>query len=271
MQSTLLVATALFSVLSLSQSNNFNINTAEASRVASDVANFITTLEKSPAFQTDVAAVLAAAPASVIQEAASDPEALLDDLSSTDPDDLPDWVTAIPTSVLGSLETLVAKPVDAVSDVADYAGELADDPQVSSALEILATALPTSVQSAVNSDPIGFLDSVATATTLPAWLSDIPAPVQTEIGGVVNGALSIVAADLEGSAKPTGGSFPSGGAARPTGTGFSSVVGSSNGTKPTGTPAAPSPTAFQGMAASMKSAGVAMAVVVAGAGLLLNV
>ena len=240
-------------------------------KVVSDVANYITTLESSPAFKSDVAAVLAAAPASVLQEASSDPEALLDDLANSSEDDLPAWVSAIPTSVLGSLETLAAKPLDAVSDVEDYAYEVADEPEVSTALEVLATAVPTSVQAALESDPVAFIEAVATATTLPTWVSAIPAPVQSEIGKVANGALSIVASDLEGTAAPslpTAASQYLHGAAYATGTGGLTSVTVANGTKPTG--AVPSPSAFPGAAVSAKSVGIGMVAVMAGAGLLLN-
>jgi len=246
----------------------------QETKVISDVANFITTLESSPAFQTDVAAILSAAPASVLEEAYTDPEALLEDL--TYDDDLPAWVSAIPTSVIGSLETLAAVPIEALSDVEEYLYKVADEPAVSSALDALQTAIPTSIQDAIESDPVAFLEGVATATTLPAWITDIPAPVQSEIGDVVNGVLSLIDADLEGSAVPTavsgflataaGGYLPT--AAYATGTGFSSVV-AANGTKPTGTPA-PSPSAFHGAAVSMQTVGVGLAAVMAGAALWIN-
>ena len=153
----------------------------------------------------------------------------------------------------------------------DYAYEVADEPEVSSALDALATAVPTSVQAALESDPVAFIEAIASATTLPGWVSAIPAPVQSEIGKVANGALSIVASDLEGTGAPSLPTAASGylrGAAHATGTGGLTSVVASNGTKPTG--AAPSPSAFPGAAVSMKSVGVGMAVVMAGAGLLLN-
>lgn len=79
----------------------------------------------------------------MVQEEKQDPEALIDQIGGSG--DLPAWVSAIPTRVTESLETLVAKPIKAVGDVEEYLERLVDEPEIASALSILKTAIPTSV------------------------------------------------------------------------------------------------------------------------------
>lgn len=171
------------------------------------------------------------------------------------------YITAIPTSVLDSLETLAAKPMEAAEDVGMYLEELSDDPEVSAALAVLETAVPTSVQLAIQSDPIAFAENILTATVIPGWASDIPAPVQSQLGNAINGAMSIVAANLEGTGIATVAS--SGIMPMATGTG-SANGGSSNTTMPTTGPAA----RFEGAAASLKSVGAGAVALVGAVGFL---
>lgn len=219
-----------------------------------DVHNFITTLESSPAFQTDVAAILSVIPSSVVALAESSPEAFLKQIESYT--DLPAYLSAIPTSIINSLETLAAKPIQAVSDLTKYIDQVAAGPEVSAAVSVLITAVPTSVQNAFKSDPISFLENIVTKTALPNWVTAIPAPLQSEIGGVINEGLSIIAADLEGTGKASSGPLP-----KVTGSGSG---GSSNTTKPTTGPVAP----FVGAAAPLRSVGAAVVALVAAVGFL---
>lgn len=222
-----------------------------------DVENFITTLETAPAFQTDVAALLADLPASVIQAAESDPEVFLDNLH--DSQTLPAYVSAIPTSVIDSLETLAAKPIKAVEDVEAYISSLIAEPEVSSVFSVLMTAVPTSVQEAFETAPVVFFENLITATALPSWVTDIPAPLQSDIGSVVNKGLSIIAADLEGTATST---LASTGLV-PSVTATGSVVGT-NGTSPSS-----SPIPFVGAAAPGRMVVVGAAALIAGVGFLI--
>lgn len=237
----------------------------QETKVIADAEHFITTLESNPAFQTDVAVLLTALPSSLLAEAASNPDALLQNLAAS-PSDLPAYVSAIPTSVVQSLETLAAKPIKAVEDVGDYIESLVVEPGVSSALSVLMTAVPTSVQNAFESDPVSFVENLVTATALPSWVTNIPAPLQSDIGSVINKGLSIIAADLEATGVPTVPTAASGFSptvvVKPTGTG--SVQGV-NGTKPSG-----SPIPFVGAAAPMRTAAARVAALVAGAGVWLN-
>ncbi len=144
------------------------------------------------------------------------------------------------------------------------------------------TNVPTSVQNAFESDPVSFLENLITASVLPTWASNIPAPLQSDLGSVINEALSIIDSDLEGSAPtatvppsafstdayyPPGGYSPSSGfyptvvIAQPTGTGSTLAV---NG-KATG-----SPIAFVGAAAPMKTAAAGAAALLVGAGIFAN-
>ena len=202
----------------------------------------------------------------MVQEAEGNPEGLIDQIGGSD--GIPAWVSAIPTPVVDSLETLIAKPIKAVGDVEGYLGKLVEEPGVASAISNLMTAVPTSVQRAFETNPAGFLENIVTATALPSWVTDIPAPLQSDIGSIVNEALSIIAKDLEGGANATGtssGFIPSSGYAKATGTG--GLVGY-NGTNggPNG-----SPIAFMGAAVPIKRAAAGMAALMLGVGVIFNI
>ena len=252
----------------------------KVSKVITDAGNFITTLESNPAFQSDVAALLQDLPASIVSEAENDPDALLDSLATAST--TPAWVSAIPTAVIESIETLAAQPLDADADVDQYVASLIEEPEASSVISVLMTNVPTSVQNAFESDPISFLDNLITASVLPPWASNVPAPIQSDLGSVINEALSIIDSDLNAPAStatvppspfstggyyPTGGYLPSSGfyptvvIVQPTGTG--SVL-AFNG-KATG-----SPIAFEGAAAPMKTAAAGAAALLVGAGIFAN-
>ena len=203
----------------------------------------------------------------MVEEAEQNPDELIDQIGANG--ELPAWVSAVPTPVVESLETLVAKPIKAVDDVEGYLEKLVEEPEIASAISVLMTAVPTSVQQAFESNPAGFLENIVTATALPSWVTDIPAPLQSDIGSIVNEALSIIDEDLEGGgASVTGASSgfkPSAGFAKATGTG--GVVGY-NGTNggPNG-----SPIAFTGAAAPMKTAAAGVVALIVGAGIVMNV
>ena len=202
----------------------------------------------------------------MIQEAEQDPEALIDQIGASGK--VPAWVSAIPTPVVESLETLVAKPIKAVGDVEGYLEQLVQEPEVASAISVLMTAVPTSVQQAFETNPAGFLENIATAPALPSWVTDIPAPLQSDIGSIVNEALSIIDKDLEGGAGTTGPSsvfIPSSGYAKATGTGGVIGYNGTNGS-PTG-----NPIAYTGAAAPMKTAAAGIAALMVGVGVVFNI
>lgn len=202
----------------------------------------------------------------MIQESEQSPEALIDQIGATG--NVPAWVSAIPTPVVESLETLVAKPIKAVGDVESYLRQLIEEPGIVSAISVLTTAIPTSVQQAFQSDPASFLENIVTDKALPSWVTDIPAPLQSDIGSIVNEALSIIDKDLEGSASTTGalsGFVSSSGYAKATGTegmvGYNGTNGGLTGT----------PVAYMGAAAPMKTAAAGLAALMVGAEVVFNV
>ena len=218
-----------------------------------EAGNFITTLESSPAFATDVAVLASVLPASIVAEAASNPDALIDNLAEN-PTAAAALLSAIPTTVLDSLETLLAKPIKALGDVEGYVDSVLQEPGASSVISVLMTAVPTPVQESLESDPVGFVANLITTSALPTWVTDISAPLQSDIGSVLNKALSLIDADLEGTgvAAPMAAStgfFPTV-VVKPTGSGGGVVTGP----KPTGSPitfvagAAPVRTAAAGTA-----------------------
>ncbi|CAD6566669.1 MAG: hypothetical protein ASARMPRED_000101 [Alectoria sarmentosa] len=263
MQSKLVISVVLFSAVAFAQSNDFNIDIAEETKVLDELEGFVTALEANPTFQADVAALITALPSSVLQEAEQDPEALIGQIGAGSEA----WVSAVPIPVLESLETLVAKPIKAVGDVEGYVEQLVEEPAIGSAVSVLMTAVPKSVQYAFESNPVGFLENIVTATALPSWVTDIPAPLQSDIGSIVNKALSIIDKDLEGGANTSGASSgfkPFSGYAKATGTG--GLVGY-NGTN--GSPSG-SPIAYMGAATRMKTAAAGMAALLGGAGVVFN-
>ena len=166
--------------------------------------------------------------------------------------------------VVEFLETFVAKPIKAVGDVEGYLARIVEEPEFASAISALMTAIPTSVQQALESNPAGFLENNVNATPLPPWVTDIPAPLQRGIGSIVNEALSIIDNDLQSNISTTRASIgliPSAGYATATATGTGGLVGY-NGTNsgPTGTPIA-----YMGAAAPMKTAAAGMMALMIGA------
>ena len=286
MRSKLVINVAFFLATAFAQTNNFNIDTAEVTvlfqfrlilpltptpqetKVFDEVEGFVTILEANPTFRAGIAALITALPSSVVQEAEQDPEALIGQIGANGK--LPAWVSAIPTPVIESLETLVAKPIKAVGDVEAYLAQIVEEPEFASAISVLMTAVPTSVQQAFESNPAGFLENIVTATQLPLWATDIPAPLQSDIGSTVNEALNIIDNDLQSNISTTRASIgltPSSGYATATATGTGGVVGY-NGTNggPTG-----KPMAYMGAAAPMKTAAAGMMALMVGVWLVLNV
>ncbi|MCJ1457340.1 hypothetical protein MMC28_007708 [Mycoblastus sanguinarius] len=200
MQSAFLVSATLFSAFSAAQNyGSFNINGPLESRVNTDVSNFATTLAANPDFQKDLSAIATAIPSSVLAQANANPDALANQLNTATA--LPSWVSAIPTPVANSLNTLLAKPINADVDVNSYLGALVTQPSVSSVLSVLATAVPASLKGYVQTDPVDFLGDLVVATALPTWASALPASVQSQLGSVINQGYSIIATDFEATGK----------------------------------------------------------------------
>lgn len=277
MRSKLVIIVAFCSATAFAQTNNFNVDTAEVTffsqfrlirslmslpketKVIDEVESFVTILEANPTFLADVAALVTALPTIVVQEAEQDPGALIGQIGANGK--FPAWVSAFPTPVVESLETLVAKPIKAVGDVETYLAQIVEEPEFASAISVLVTAVPTSVQQAFESNPAGFLENIVTAKPLPPWINNISAPLQSDIGTVVDKALGIIDYDLQSNIntpRVSIGAMLSSSYATATATGMGGVVGY-NGTNggPTGTPiaytgaTAPRKTVVAGMTALM--------------------
>lgn len=157
--------------------------------------NYVVSLATNTEFSKNIVALATAIPSSVIAQAQTDPTAFANQLETGTA--APAWITAIPTSVANSLESLLAKPNKAGDDL-DF---IVTAPQASA---ILAnSAIPTSVQDELFTDPLNFIADAFTATTVPAWATKLPNTLQTQVGSIINQELSTVAADFESSSKPT--------------------------------------------------------------------
>ena len=176
---------------------DISIDISEAVRVATDVEGFVSSVTANPAFQSDIDAIASAIPSSVIAAAEQNPEAFAEAILTAPAP--PAWGRAIPTSALGSLETLAAKPVKAGEDLASYVGSVINEPGFSSVASVLATAVPSSVEAQLEADPISFFQAQITATGPPAYITALPQDVQSDIGDFINEGLSIVASDFEAS------------------------------------------------------------------------
>jgi hypothetical protein len=168
------------------------LTSVKQSRVGNDV---VVTLASNTVFQNDILTIASAIPSSVINQVEKNPDTIAIQLNTAT--NFPPWVSALPTPVLNPLETLLAKPINADNDLNKHISALATQPSISSIVNVLATAIPTKYQAALNSYPGDFIEELVTATTVPGWASDIPGPVQSSVGAVINQGLSIIASDFE--------------------------------------------------------------------------
>jgi hypothetical protein len=134
------------------------------------------------------------------------------------------------------------------------------------------------VQKAYKADPVSFILDFAASTPLPAWASNVPAPIQKQVGSIINKALSTIDKDLTASTlapiatAARSGFKPSAVSARPTGTGSVAFfkaggTGSVAVFRASGTG---SIVVFTGAAAPMKTAAVGAVVLAGAAGVLLH-
>ena len=92
----------------------------------------------------------------------------------------------MPTPILDSLRTILAKPLKAIADISAYLTQLLDEPGVAQTLQELEQIVPADVQQQVASDPVVFLENLVTATTVPVWITLLPTPVQAELASVLD-------------------------------------------------------------------------------------
>lgn len=90
----------------------------------------------------------------------------------------PSYLSNIPSSVRNSLSTLAANPMNDIN----YAKALATDSAFVSAISALATAVPSSVQKQLNTDPLDFFQTAIAASSAPAYIKSLPTSVQQRLG-----------------------------------------------------------------------------------------
>jgi len=168
----------------------------QESRVISDGGAFVSSLTANPALASDLSAIQKVAPTTVIAAAKTDPIALMNAIAADTPNT--SLIAQIPTPVVQSLQSLLAKPIKAVTDIGTYLSQLFASPGVAQTLVNLGNQVPPKVQEEIVSNPVPFVENLITATTVPAWVTAVPAPVQEQLASVLNKGLSIIAADLEG-------------------------------------------------------------------------
>ncbi|KAL2036349.1 hypothetical protein N7G274_010936, partial [Stereocaulon virgatum] len=86
----------------------------------------------------------------------------------------------------------------AVVDLASYFAALTTEPGYSAAAAVLATAIPSDVAAQIVNDPVGYVNSVATATAQPTWFTALPTSVQAFYSSVGAAEISIYRKDLMG-------------------------------------------------------------------------
>lgn len=77
---------------------------------------------------------------------------------------------------LADISIDISKANQVASDYVAYVNSVTADPAFQSDINAIASAIPSSVLAAAESNPQAFVQAFATATALPAWVSAIPTP-----------------------------------------------------------------------------------------------
>ncbi|KAL9131311.1 MAG: hypothetical protein Q9217_000746 [Psora testacea] len=94
---------------------------------------------------------------------------------------------------------------EVVSDLQSYQSSLMAQPEYTSAVSVLATAIPASELMAIESDPTGYFASIVTATEGPTWYTALPTTYQAYFSSIGSVQQSILTQNLQGAAPaPTG-------------------------------------------------------------------
>lgn len=101
---------------------------------------------------------------------------------------------AYPTTLTPAQQTRAAK------DLVAYQSSIALQPEFTSILEALQSAIPESVLDQMETDPSDYLQSIITGTAQPSWYSAIPTSYQNYLSSVGAAEASIISKDAEGPA-----------------------------------------------------------------------
>lgn len=93
-----------------------------------------------------------------------------------------------------------SKETRAVNDLLAYQSSLLQQPEYTSVLAALQSAIPPDVLEDIEDDPSGYLQSIITETARPSWYSAIPTSYQNYLSSVGVAEASIVSKDATGPA-----------------------------------------------------------------------
>ncbi|KAK4697241.1 hypothetical protein P7C71_g800, partial [Lecanoromycetidae sp. Uapishka_2] len=105
---------------------------------------------------------------------------------------------AVPTSISPAKQTKI------LNDLSAYQNSITAHAEWSSALAAYTSAIPSSVLTQIDANPIDYIQSVLSAGTPPAWVSAVPTSAVSYISSVVSAEASIISKDAKGPA-PTNG------------------------------------------------------------------
>ncbi len=87
-----------------------------------------------------------------------------------------------------------------LNDLESYFSSLTQQPEYTSVLAALQSAIPSSVLEQINVDPSDYLQSILTETATPTWYSAIPTSYQNYLSSVGVAEASIISKDAKGPA-----------------------------------------------------------------------
>ena len=181
MHSTYIFGAVVFPTVAFAQAV---INVSAKSQVAAEGAAILASITSNPNFAADEAALATAIPSSILAAELSNPEAIVEGVATDTV--LPSYATAVPSSVLESLATLAAKPIEVGEALASFVAVAISDPAFPAASSILAAALPSQLRPSLQSDPGAFLIDVITASGTPTYISSLPTAIQSNLVEFIN-------------------------------------------------------------------------------------
>ncbi|CAD6583951.1 MAG: hypothetical protein ASARMPRED_001560 [Alectoria sarmentosa] len=111
---------------------------------------------------------------------------------------------AIPTDNALPTLTPAAYPTRVIASVEKYLSSVEKQPEWSSAVQALTSAIPASILTQIENDPTDYLSSVLGAGELPSWVSAVPTSYMSYLSSVGAAEASIASKVAEGPA-PTNG------------------------------------------------------------------
>lgn len=165
--------------------------------MGSDIADYAATVTDSPAYSSLIADVIKESVApSALNALEDDPLELAYDIAFTRPA-AASVLGPLPTAVDKDLGALLAKPIVAFGDVGSVLKTVTEDPSWTTVVSELEKDVPSSVFQSLEASPVKFIEHLVTDTTIPAWVTAIPTPIQQALGTLINEGMSLIASDFE--------------------------------------------------------------------------